>query len=165
MWCQRVPVECRRVPGKRGHLLGMWERVQEVARALPACGGSCGLRWRLFHCQMVDRSKRSPKWLPVCRFRAWKLVFWASNSTTALERMNNVAGFFSSTWERVTSPMEFFPSYNDRSEDDLSVGGGLGPSRFLEHRFRKKWWLSRSWWRVGAQPIIPEARESAWRVQ
>ncbi len=52
---------------------------------------------------------------------------------------------------RVSSLMEFFPPYKDRLEDDLSVGGGLGPSRFLERQFRRKWWLGCSWWRVGSQ--------------
>jgi hypothetical protein len=59
-------------------------------------------------------------------------VFWASNHAVALEHMNSIAGFFSGTWERITFPMEFFPPYNDISEDYLSVGGGLGSSRFLE---------------------------------
>ena len=71
-------------------------------------------------------------------------MFWASNRAAALERVNSVAGFFSGAWRRVTSALEFFPLYNDRSEDDLSVGGGLGPSRFLERRFRRKWWLGRA---------------------
>jgi hypothetical protein len=57
--------------------------------------------------------------------------------------VNIVAETFSSAWRRVTSPMEAFPLYNDRSGDDLSVSGGLGPSKCLERRFR------RSWWRVG----------------
>jgi hypothetical protein len=107
-------------------------RVGEAGGALPARGGACSLRWRRFHRQMVDRPERSPKWLPLCRFGAWKLVFWASNRAAALERVNSVAGFFSSAWERMSSPLEFFPPYNDRSEDDLSVGGGLDPSRCLE---------------------------------
>ena len=77
-------------------------------------------------------------------------MFWASNHAAALKCVNSVAGFFSGAWERVTSPMEFFPPYNDRSEDDLSVGGGLGARKFLERRFQRKWWLGRSWWRVGS---------------
>ena len=81
---------------------------------------------------MVDRPEKSPKWMLVYLFGAWKLVFWASNRAAALERVNNVACFFSGAWEHVACPMEFFPPYNDRSENDLSVGGGLGPSRFLE---------------------------------
>jgi hypothetical protein len=77
-------------------------------------------------------------------------VFWALNHAAVLERVNSVTGYFSGAWERVTSPMEFFASYKDRSEDYLSVGAGLGPSRFLERRFWRKWWFGRSWWRVGS---------------
>ena len=129
---------------------GVCWRVEKRHRSSMVRGGACGIRWKCFHHQMVDQPVRSLKGLPVCCFGAWKLVFWASNSAAALERVNSVAGFFFDTSECVTSPMEFFPSLNDRSEDNLSVGGGLGPSRFLERRFRRKWWLSHTWWRMGS---------------
>ena len=64
--------------------------------------------------------------------------------------MSIVVGTVSGAWRRVISPMEVFPPYNDRSGDDLSVGGGLGLSRCLERRFRRSWWLGRAWWRVGS---------------
>ena len=46
--------------------------------------------------------------------------------------MSIVVGIVSGAWRRVISPMEVFPPYNDRSGDDLSIGGGLGLSRCLE---------------------------------
>ena len=138
----RVQACARHAWTRAGHMA-----AREASRR--SLAGACRLRWRRFHRQMVDRPERSPKWLPVCRFGAWKLVFWDSNRAAALERVNSVAGFFSGAWRRVTSALEFFPPYNDRSEDDLSVGGGLGPSRFLERRFWRKWWLGCAWWRVG----------------
>ena len=64
-------------------------------------------------------------------------------------RVNIVAGTFSDAWGHVAALMAVFPPYNDRSGDDLSIGGGLYPRRFLESRFRRSWWLGRAWWHVG----------------
>ena len=70
--------------------------------------------------------------LPVYCFGAWKLVFWASNSVAAWELVNSISGSFSSAWGHLAVAMTVFPPYNDRSGDDLSVGGGSCPSRCLE---------------------------------
>ena len=88
----------------------------------------------------VDEECRGGATLSNWSLEAPNLGFERCDSTGCV---NIVAETFSGTWRRVISPMEAFPLYNDRSGDDLSVGGGLGPSRCLERRFR------RSWWRVG----------------
>jgi hypothetical protein len=48
-WRQRVLVVCKRVPGTRGHVLGVWERVKEAVGALPERaafdGGGSTTRW------------------------------------------------------------------------------------------------------------------------
>ena len=48
-------------------------------------------------------------------------------------RVNSVAGSFSGAWGCVVALMAVFPPYNDRSGDNLSIGGGLCPRRCLEH--------------------------------
>uniref|UniRef100_A0A2N9HVQ8 Uncharacterized protein n=1 Tax=Fagus sylvatica TaxID=28930 RepID=A0A2N9HVQ8_FAGSY len=98
---------------------------------------------------MVDRPPWSPDVVPFSRIGAGKPPFWASKDAAALERVNIVSDTFSGAWRRVTSSMEVFPPYNGRSGGDLSIGGGLGPSRCLERRFRRSWWLGCAWWRVG----------------
>jgi hypothetical protein len=118
------------------HASACW-RVEKVAGASPARGGACGLRWRRFHRQMVDRHSWSPDVVPFSRIGVGKPPFWASKGAAALERVNIVSDTFSGAWRRVISSMEVFPPYNDRSGGDLSIGGGLGPSRCLERRFRR----------------------------
>uniref|UniRef100_A0A2N9GP11 Uncharacterized protein n=1 Tax=Fagus sylvatica TaxID=28930 RepID=A0A2N9GP11_FAGSY len=86
---------------------------------------------------MVDRHSWSPDVVPFSRIGVGKPPFWASKGAAALERVNIVSDTFSGAWRRVISSMEVFPPYNDRSGGDLSIGGGLGPSRCLERRFRR----------------------------
>uniref|UniRef100_A0A2N9ERA8 Uncharacterized protein n=1 Tax=Fagus sylvatica TaxID=28930 RepID=A0A2N9ERA8_FAGSY len=103
--------------------------------------------------------------------RSWEALVMGFERCSGARRVIIVSGTFSGVWRRIISSMEVFPPYNDRSGDDLSVGGGLGPSRCLERGFRRSWWLGRAWWRgfVDRATIYPMvevvARLDAWKLE
>uniref|UniRef100_A0A2N9HMW3 Uncharacterized protein n=1 Tax=Fagus sylvatica TaxID=28930 RepID=A0A2N9HMW3_FAGSY len=61
--------------------------VEKMVGASPVRGSAYSLQRRQFHRQTVDRPVGSSEGLPIHRFGAWKLVFWASNSAAARERV------------------------------------------------------------------------------
>jgi hypothetical protein len=117
-------------------LTGAWGRVQPPMEAFPPPNGRS--------------SSKESKSGAIFLNRSWEAPVLSFKRCGGTRRVNIVAGTFSGAWRRVVSPMEVFPPYNNRSGDDLSVGGGLGLSRCLERRFRRSWWLGRAWWRVGS---------------
>jgi hypothetical protein len=86
----------------------------------------------------------------VVRLSESKLGRLSSGVCKPRQHVNRDARVPIDTWRRVPPPITIFPPYNDRSGDDLSVGGGLDLSRCLEQRFQRSWWLGRAWWHVGS---------------
>ena len=82
---------------------------------------------------------------PACSNRSSKASYLGFERCGGARGVKIVTGTFSGVWRRIAAPMAVFPLYNDRSGDDLFVGGGLYPRRCLECRFRRSWWLGRAW--------------------
>ena len=89
-------------------------------------------------------------------------MFWASNHAAALEHVNSVAGYFSGAFllrwsffhhtkidQNTIYPLVVVLVQADSRNADFGESGGSAAHGGV--------------W--GAKPIIPKARESAWRVQ
>uniref|UniRef100_A0A2N9ECD0 Uncharacterized protein n=1 Tax=Fagus sylvatica TaxID=28930 RepID=A0A2N9ECD0_FAGSY len=96
-------------------LTGAWGRVQPPMEAFPPPNGRS--------------SSKESKSGAIFLNRSWEAPVLSFERCGGTRRVNIVAGTFSGAWRRVVSPMEVFPPYNNRSGDDLSVGGGLGLNR------------------------------------
>ena len=105
-------------------------RVEKDARASPVSAASDG------HDSKAKRQIGQREFGWWCHFAISELGSSCFGLRTVRQcegRVNSVTGSFSGAWGRVTAPMAVFPPYNDRSRDDLSIGGSLCPKRCLEH--------------------------------
>ena len=124
---------CWRVEYSAGVPIGSWRRVKTPMTAIPTPNDrSAG----------ENSDDGAAFWIG-----ARKTPLLIVQAAAARERS---AGVPIGAWRRVPPLMAVLPPYNDRSGDDLSIGGGLDLSRCLERRFRRLWWLGRAWWRVGS---------------
>ena len=86
---------------------GAWISSPEV---YPMRGGAWSHRWSRFHRETIDQTMGSPMVVLLCRFGAWKIVFWSVRACGG-SNGDDFSGFC-------------------RSSDDLSIGiGGCSMGR------------------------------------